>query len=72
MNETWAGVTSALGHQGFSQASATMRVAAAAALLAAASASNPFTSTIVPLTSKNIKELESSPFLWMVNICRQG
>jgi len=44
-----------------------------AALLVSASpmGSNPFTSTVVALTSKNWRELESSPFLWLVNVCRQ-
>ncbi|EOD36612.1 hypothetical protein EMIHUDRAFT_226114 [Emiliania huxleyi CCMP1516] len=41
-----------------------------AALLVSASpmGSNPFTSTVVALTSKNWRELESSPFLWLVNL----
>lgn len=48
------------------------RLTVTAALLSVASAGNPFTSTILPLTSKNIKEMETSPYLWMVNICRQS
>jgi len=44
-----------------------------ALLLAAGSlGSNPFTSTVKELTSKNWHELESSPHLWMVNVCRQS
>lgn len=34
--------------------------------------SNPFTTTVVPLTAKNWSVMENSPHLWMVNVCRQS
>ena len=33
---------------------------------------NPFSSNVVELTPKNWKQLEKSPHVWFVNICRQG
>ena len=43
-----------------------------AAAVAAAQAANPFTSNVVALTNKNFRELEKSPHVWFVNICRSG
>lgn len=42
------------------------------ALASFALASNPFTSTVLPLTPANWTVLERSPHLWMVNVCRQS
>lgn len=36
------------------------------------SGSNPFTTTVVPLTGKNWSVMENSPHLWIVNVCRQS
>jgi len=36
------------------------------------SASNPFTSQVELLTASNFSQLERSPHLWMVNVCRQS
>ena len=44
----------------------------AALLFSYASASNPFSSNVVLLTQKNWAELDKSPFLWLVNVCRQS
>ncbi len=44
----------------------------ASLLASAALASNPFTTTVVPLTAGNWSTLERSPHLWMVNVCRQS
>ena len=41
-------------------------------LFSYASASNPFSSNVVLLTQKNWAELDKSPFLWLVNVCRQS
>ena len=41
-------------------------------LFSYASASNPFSSNVVLLTEKNWAELEKSPHLWLVNVCRQS
>ena len=46
--------------------------AALSLTMAAATGSNPFTSTVVELTAKNWNVLEQSPHLWMVNVCRQS
>ena len=35
-------------------------------------ASNPFSSNVAHLTAGNWSMLESSPHLWMVNVCRQS
>ena len=35
-------------------------------------ASNPFSSNVIALTPKNFKELENSPHVWFVNVCRQS
>lgn len=48
--------------------SAAMLLLSASAVLA----SNPFTTTVVPLTPGNWSALERSPHLWMVNVCRQS
>lgn len=43
------------------------------ALLLAAAASNPYSSNVVALTSKNWRsEVEESPHAVFVNICRAG
>jgi len=40
---------------------------------AAASGSNPFTSTVVALTPKNFKQhVVNSPHVWFINVCRQS
>jgi hypothetical protein len=41
-------------------------------LAGSAAGSNPFTSTVVPLSASNWTVLERSPHLWMVNVCRQS
>ena len=35
-------------------------------------ASNPFSSNVIALTPHNFKELENSPHVWFVNVCRQS
>ena len=35
-------------------------------------AENPYSSNVVALTPRNMKELERSPQLWAVNICRNS
>jgi len=37
-----------------------------------AAGSNPFTTNVVPLSPQNWSKLESSPHVWMVNVCRQS
>ena len=39
---------------------------------ATARGANPFSSNVVALTPKNWKQLEKSPHVWFVNICRIG
>lgn len=34
--------------------------------------SNPFSSNVIALTPKNFKQLENSPHVWFVNVCRQS
>ena len=41
-------------------------------LAGTAYSASPFSSNVVELTPKNWKQLEKSPHVWFVNICRQG
>jgi hypothetical protein len=41
-------------------------------LVGTACGASPFSSNVVELTPKNWKQLEKSPHVWFVNICRQG
>ena len=50
---------------GSSLASLAPMAAALSLTMAAATGSNPFTSTVVELTAKNWNVLERSPHLWM-------